>query len=275
MQEYIVPKTGTYKIELWGASGNNNYNSYTKANPTYGSYTAGNIELTAGEKLYFYVGGMSQTFNCCSKQGERAGSGGATDIRLTNGNWDDKKSLASRIMVAGGAGGSYSDTSAPTGGHAGGLSSYAVSHSSYPIYASNQTSGGSAGKYGTAGTFGVAGINTSVAYNSGGGGYYGGGSGPGSGGGSSYISGHTGCVAITSNTDITPKSGCTTGTTDNNCSTHYSNKKFTNTIMIDGHGNNWTTTKSSKTKIPNPKGNYFDLEKGFPNSGYAKITYLD
>lgn len=29
------------------------------------------------------------------------------------------------------------------------------------------------------------------------------------------------------------------------------------------------------TKIPNPKGNYFDLEKGFPNSGYAKITYLD
>lgn len=52
--------------------------------------------------------------------------------------------------------------------------------------------------------------------------------------GSSYISGHTGCVAITSQVDQTPKSGCTTGTTDNSCSIHYSSKIFTNTLMIDG-----------------------------------------
>jgi hypothetical protein len=43
------------------------------------------------------------------------------------------------------------------------------------------------------------------------------------GGGTSYISGYTGCVAITSATDTTPKSGCTTVTVS---TTQYGNCKI-------------------------------------------------
>ena len=420
-QKYIVPRDGKYKIELWGASGNNDYNSYTKANPSYGGYTSGNINLNAGEILYFNVGGMAQTFNCCSKQGANAGSGGATDVRIydngikpsnkyryvrnyingsslndsshwveikvydesgnvisngknvtyngsgahyggtattpnavTDGNttsnnyfgligsadsyveidlasdyiiskvevWhyysdsrvykDQKtvlltsekkisdviytssvngtyaetssgksmsniyliKDLTSRIMVAGGSGGSYKDSTAAAGSHAGGLSSQAVSHSSYPIYSATQTEGGKAGYNGTAGSFGFGGTNSSSHYNSGGGGYYGGGSSPGSGGGSSYISGHTGCVAVVSNSSITPKSGCSTGTSSNACSIHYSNKVFTDTIMIDGGGYSWTNTKGSKVQMPKVNGTLYTLGVGNQGDGAAKITYL-
>lgn len=54
------------------------------------------------------------------------------------------------------------------------------------------------------------------------------------GGGSSYISGHTGWVAISSETSSLPKSGCTDGTTNNDCSIHYSGKFFTSTIIKNG-----------------------------------------
>jgi hypothetical protein len=50
--------------------------------------------------------------------------GGATDIRLVNGNWDSFNSLKTRIIVAAGGGGGsiYQKGSCPTyGGHAGGL----------------------------------------------------------------------------------------------------------------------------------------------------------
>lgn len=58
------------------------------------------------------------------------------------------------------------------------------------------------------------------------GGYCGGGAGSGAGGpgggGSSYISGHTGCIAVESVTSTSPRLGtndaaCTTGTTDIKC----------------------------------------------------------
>ncbi len=70
----------------------------------------------------------------------------------------------------------------------------------------------------------------------------------GAGGGSSFISGHTGCVAILSQNSTTPRSDskgatCKDGTTDITCSYHYSNIIFKNTIMIDGEGYSWTTVK--------------------------------
>ena len=271
---YTTPYTGTYKIEAWGASGNNNYNDYTKANPSYAGYTAGVISLTKGEVLYLYVGGQGQTFNCCTVQGNYAGSGGASDVRLVSGDWNNTASLTSRIMVAGGAGGSYSDSSAPGGGSAGGLTSYAVAHNVYPVASSTQIAGGTAGYKGTAGGFGYGGTNSNYWYNPGAGGYYGGGSGPAGGGGTSYISGHTGCVAITSASDITPKTGCDTGTSDNSCSLHYSGKKFTNTVMIDGLGYAWTNTKGSLRQIPKPTGGYYESGIGNSGAGAIKMTLL-
>lgn len=271
---YTVPYTGTYKIEAWGASGKNDYNSYTISNPTYGGYTSGAVNLNKGEKLYLYVGGSGETFNCCTKQGSNAKSGGASDVRLVSGDWNNTTSLASRIMVAGGGGGSYSDSTGGAGGTAGGLSSYSVSHSSYPVASSTQTAGGAAGYNGTAGGFGYGGINNSIQYNSGGGGYYGGGSGPSGGGGSSYISGHTGCVAITSQSSITPKSGCTTGTSDNACSLHYSGKIFTDTVMIDGKGYSWTNTKGSLIAMPKPTGGYYSNGVGNIGNGAIRIGFF-
>ena len=120
----------------------------------------------------------------------------------------------------------------------------------------------------------------------GGGGYYGGaggsklasGSFP-SGGGSSYISGHTGCVAVASSSTTTPRTGtggasCTTGTSDYICSVHYSDKVFTNTVMIDGNGYGWFYFKDALQAMPNPNGGTYDNGIGHKGDGYARISYI-
>ena len=288
-KEYIVPETGDYIIELWGAGGNGSFGGYTK----------GKIHLNANEKLYFYVGeqGMfcTSTTDCIPgyngggesgyyKQGGTTGSG-ATDVRLINGEWNDLESLKSRIMVAG-AGGGVPGTNP---GHAGGLTGYrqwSTGYSGYGGYGGTQIAGGSAAAKwsGTSGTitpggFGYGG-NGNCSHDNGyggggGGGYYGGGGGSGAtsgswggGGGSSFISGHAGSIAI--NEDGTPK--VTTYSTIEN-SYHYSGKVFTETKMIDGKGYNWTTAVGSLTSMPNPEGGTYAKGLGHEGNGYARITY--
>jgi hypothetical protein len=72
----------------------------------------------------------------------------------------------------------------------------------------------------------------------------------------------------------TPKDGCTTGTSDNTCSIHYSGKVFTNTVMIDGAGYAWTNTKGEQQAMPNPTGGFYELGQGHIGNGFARITYL-
>lgn len=86
-QTFITPdsESGWYRIELWGAQGNEN-------NGGKGAYTTGLIYLTEGEQLYFYVG----------KNGGSEMGGGDTSVRVDSG--DEEASLRSRIMVAGGGG---------------------------------------------------------------------------------------------------------------------------------------------------------------------------
>ena len=309
-QTFVVPYDGTYKIELWGASVQNQGNT-GGINYIYGAYTSGEIELNKNEELYIYVGEMgtrqdiNTTYNGggSSSKGSYGASGtqyyqnysggGATDVRLVSGSWNNVDSLRSRIMVAAGSG---------RGSEGGGISSENTSYlntncnttlSSYYAYGANQTAGGYGTKGGLAGSFGIGGNGevTTLYYGSsgGGGGYYGGGGGyspswqladgrcaaGGSSGGSSYISGHTGCVAITSENSTTPKSGCTTGTTNNSCSIRYSGKVFTNTVMIDGAGYNWTNTKGSLKSMPSPNGGYYENGLGHTGNGYAKITLVD
>lgn len=279
-QIFKVPQTGIYRVELWGGTPNNNYNAYTKAHPAYGGYVKGEIELEANTELYVYVGGRRQNFNGSAFTG-KTGSGGATDIRLVGGEWNDFESLKSRIIVAGGAGGPYGDASAPGGGHAGGLLSTAVSHNYHPISSAGQTYGGKAAAGGTVGLFGIGGTNSNSYYNPGGGGYFGGGGGPGGGGGSSFISGHNGCVAILENStqdNILQKADstgvtCTDGTTDITCSYHYSGYVFNNTVMIDGGGYVWTTEKAA-TSTGMPTFDGLNTMTGNDGEGYAKITLI-
>ena len=91
-QEYRVPEneSGWYKIELWGAQGGGDSGGR-------GAYTSGIIRLEEGDKLHFYVG----------KHGAAGSSGEETDVRVDPGNYDDKYSYQSRIMVAAGGGAQY------------------------------------------------------------------------------------------------------------------------------------------------------------------------
>lgn len=91
-------------------------------------------------------------------------------------------------------------------------------------------------------------------------------------GGSSYISGHTGCVAISSENSLDAKNGDTTGTTNNESSIHYSNFKFSQTKMIDGEGYKWTNIRASTETMPKPDDS--GTEIGHTGNGYAKITFL-
>ena len=290
---YTIAYAGTYKIELWGAQGGG-------TNGGKGAYTAGNTNFDTNEVLKIYVGGSGNSSGAGGYNGggnagvlavKNDGGGGSTDVRY------DGTTINSRIMVAGGGGGANANGSnkkgvGKTGGAAGGLSGYAGTSAIDKMYGSGgtQISGGAKGKTarypGTDGSFyngGVGGISkdtpTISGGGGGGGGYYGGGSGEAckgncggsGGGGSSYISGHTGCVAITSASSATPKTGCTTGTSDNSCSIHYSGKSFTNTVMIDGSGYSWTNAKKSLQQMPSLSGSYAS-GTGNSGNGAARIT---
>ena len=145
-------------------------------------------------------------------------------------------------------------------------------HVDYYQYFGNggtQTAGGAVpNKHGsssttpTAGTLGKGGkgaasqANTPFGGGSGGGGGLYGGSGSSGlsnglwmgGGGSSYISGHTGCAA--------PKS-----------------LAFTNTVMIDGAGYQWTNTKGSRVGMPSVS-NASVIEYGHLGNGYCRISMV-
>ena len=163
-----------------------------------------------------------------------------------------------------------------SGGRAGGLSSY--------LNNGNCTNNGPAIATQTSGyAFGVGGPGLgSQSWTSSGGGWYGGISATNTNctpcdrnaGGSSYISGHTGSVAVASTSSSSPKSGCTTGTTNNACSISPYGYTFTNTVMIDGNGYKWTNTKGSLQAMPKPAGGTYASGTGHSGNGYAKITWL-
>lgn len=237
-----------------------------------GAYVSGNIYLDSKTNLTISVG-STNGYNG-GGLGEATG-GGATDIRLQSRN------LYSRIIVAGGGGGAMHAVLATpkTIGHAGGLKGYdadaIMSNNSqtdgFSGYGGTQIAGGNTGVNGKYeynvsmnGSFGQGGqyINADVYRSSGGGGgWYGGGHGrhtgnswPGGGGGSSYISGHSGCLAVSSSTSTELKNGCTENSTSLECSISYTGYYFTDTVMIDGAGYKWTTQKGEYTGMPSHDG---------------------
>lgn len=282
-QTFTIPASGNYKIELWGAQGGD----YLTILGGRGGYTKGKIFLNTGTNIYIYVGGApgtddaggwngGGTLNAGQSLYGRAG-GGATDIRLVNGDWNNINSLRSRIMVAAGGGGAnyrnypdqgcgYGQGPGGTGGGLTGGNGISTDHtnSSNCTYGwaigtgGTQTSGGQYVSYDASGnitsspvsgSFGGSSSSTFVQSGGGGGYYSGGGSGHGGGGGgSSFISGYAGCNAINA-------SGAHTGQPN-----HYSGYVFTDMQMIAG-----------STTMPNPTGG---TEVGHTGNGYAKITYI-
>lgn len=233
--EVTVPTTGNYQLELWGGQGGGT----TGGN---GGYSVGNISLTAGQKIYVYVGGQGDSttmtsfggFNGGGMSGDSSdsatagGGGGATDVRIGG------RLLANRIIVAGGGGGSTSEES--TLGGVGGGTSGGVGNASYGGLAGTQIAGGLGGgsgtRAGTVGTLGQGGNGGNATGDTddsggagGGGGYYGGGGGRGcddsatmgsGGGGSGYIGGVTSGQTIAGNATMpNPSGGTMTGRAGN------------------------------------------------------------
>ena len=189
VQTFVVPETGLYKLEVWGAQGGYRSNAN---NGGKGGYSQGIIELQEGETVYVYVGGSGNTggssggFNGGGSRTSYNGGGGATDMRV------EGDSLLNRIIVAGGGG---SDGSASKPGKAGGGTSGLSATESYGTggTGATQTTPGEGGTFGTGGP----GIYQSDGYGgAGGGGWFGGGGATpdgsgdddrGGGGGSGYV----------------------------------------------------------------------------------------
>lgn len=213
-EQSITLSPGKYVMECWGACGGNflDFKSCAK-----GGYAAGIITLKESTKFYIYVGQGGYSKGANGIETRRSGfngaggincytsastgyyslaGGGSTDIRLVGGAWDNPQGLLSRIMVAGGAGGSCG-TGYYSLGHGGGLDGKkgVPTNRYYFAGGGSQFEGGSAWHDSFNGSFGFspASFNGSDGYSlgtGGGGGWYGGAgifSTNFGGGGSSYI----------------------------------------------------------------------------------------
>ena len=208
----VILSQGVYQIECYGA-GNSPNNQHSGG----GGYTSGIIRIHGSLELYLYLGASGAfqnanesysqevTFNGGggNVQASHTGSG-ATDVRLKySSDWKDFESLKSRIMVAGGAGGSECGDGGSGGGLIGGNGGTGKCPNDQIFYsnpgagASNNSGGNGLfpGRFGYAQQTNYSTDFVSKNRNCGGGGYYGGGSSYDSGaggGGSSFISGHPG-----------------------------------------------------------------------------------
>lgn len=207
-EEFVVPCSGIYKLEVYGAQGGSA--NYVGGG---GGYASGDKQLSVNQSLFINVGGAGSSqcvssscnggyngggtsYNVYDNNVISGGGGGATHIAKTSGLLsslsDDKESI---YIVAGGGGGSsyYTSTEYGIGGTGGGTSgtSGTMVGQSYLIGSGGtSTIGGSgmkSGDFGQGGSYAAA-----PGGPGGGGGYYGGGAGfysSGAGGGSGYIGG--------------------------------------------------------------------------------------
>ncbi|UWD47167.1 glycine rich domain-containing protein [Clostridioides difficile] len=173
-EQSLIFKPGKYKLECWGASGGEMHSATSHSG---GGYSVGELILRKETLLYVYVGQLgldvSSSVYAFNGGGYGAGAvgGGATDIRLVGGEWDNEQGLFSRIIVAGGGGGGYAGYG---GGNGGGLKGENVVASDGSSVGATQFDGGRGfetnGK--GDGLFGKGGC--SVSYAGGGGGWFGG-----------------------------------------------------------------------------------------------------
>ena len=246
---------GKYLFECWGSVGGIWRDQGKQSTPGYGGYTSGILYLYENTTFYVYIGNMG-FFNAVQGYEDDINGwlglpGGATDIRLkATTQWWDLDSLITRIMVAGGGGGS--EWKASIGGNGGGIvggesisGKTDIGDETHPdkCEGAHQDSGSEcknytdkyANTYFITGHFGTAGFppqkfdDPALYGGFGGGGYYGGTSytyAYAGSGGSSFISGHPGCNSVEEDT---------TKIKHTHNSHHYSGYIFRETKTIPGH----------------------------------------
>ena len=242
-EEYIAPKSGYYRLEVWGAEGGRT----NVTNGGKGGYTSGELYLFKGQKLYVNVGaaGSNGGYNGGGAHNTTLAGGGATDIRTIPGN------LYSRFIVAGGGGGAGSP--GRPGGYGGGLEG-GSSNSGYGdggTGATQNTAGSARASFGQGGSGLSRGGGNGGA---GGGGWYGGGGNNADGSGDDDKAGGGGSgFALSQESFINTPIGYL-----------LSNDYYlSNITMIAGNEEMPSARKPNYTVIGNS------------GHGYAKITYID
>ncbi|MDN9571804.1 hypothetical protein KLL42_02785 [Clostridioides difficile] len=195
-QTVTLPR-GKYLLECWGAAGGGGSSIADSNLRSKGGYSKGELTLKKETTLRIYVGYSGRNGSTPFNGGGKAemhesdsdknfvycNGGGATDIRLVGGSWDNEQGLLSRIIVAGGGGrNDFSNKGGDGGGVAGGSTKLGEGGTEFK---------GGKGASGTDGSFGKGGKGIREdryeMHGGGGGGWYGGGSGPTGGGGSGYV----------------------------------------------------------------------------------------
>ena len=284
---FKVPKTGTYKLEVWGAQGGAGHSPYlgvSKGTGGYGGYSNGTITLTKDSTIYINVGekgtdslnGELKDFEGGYNGGGHGGKesttgwgagGGATHISTKTGLLKDLSSDRNKIIIVAGAGGGaglwdstsqYINDGGSAGGYIGSSGSDSYSDSIYGQVA--KSTGGSQSSGGTSpsgatypGGFGYGGSSNYFngvgnRYSAGGGsGFYGGGP------GSWYGSSAAGGSGYIGNTNLTNKiMYCY------NCQSSESEEDETN-----------IKTRSTTNVSSTPTSNYAKMGNGF-----ARITFI-
>lgn len=207
-QTFIVPKTGTYKLETWGAQGGNFDSKFIGGT---GGYSIGYLKLTKNQTLYINVGGagsyckIADFTNSCSVSSSYNGGGscstlkeyfnndidyrvcgsggGATHIATKSGLLSTLENSKDDILIVSGGGGGLVIANYPYNCGAGGSGGGVIANDSTNLCRDQHIGTGGTNSKGYA--FGTSGDN----FGSGGGGGYYGGSGniSGGGGGSGYI----------------------------------------------------------------------------------------
>jgi len=108
IQEWTVPASGTYSIEVWGAKGGEGDDNSGNTRPGYGAKMKGEFVLTAGGELKVLVGQMGLVGTFSSSRG--GGGGGGSFVVVTNTN-------TPLIVAAGGNGENWDswNTNGPDG----------------------------------------------------------------------------------------------------------------------------------------------------------------
>ena len=210
-QTFVVPQTGIYKLEVWGAQGG----SCTTSGK--GGYAEGYAPLTKGDVIAIVTGtqgnGLEGGYNGGGQGGSNrsqtgSGGGGATHMAIYNEAYTTLDSYVTPeiaegfVLIVAGGGGGCPEGGAEIAGHGGGTfgtKGYDSHNNSYATYnglAGSYTKPGETANNAECGkgSFGKGGnyCNDNYGGSGGGGGYYGGGgssrgSHSGGGGGSSYI----------------------------------------------------------------------------------------
>ena len=251
---WIVPATGDYTFQAWGASGGGGIratsgggsNAYGRGGA--GGYASGTRTLTAGTVLYIYVGQQGSLTTSASFGGGGGGNvsatgtylggfsgGGATHVSTSLGALSTLNSSQSSVLIVAGGGGGGGGGSASSweiyaadggvGGGSTGASGQTNGSGTGGGGGTQLASGSSTGTPVTSSAFGLGATSTSsksshISGGGGGGGWYGGGAGNdfggGGGGGSGYVDPLTSSSLIAGNATMPdPVSGTTTGRTGN------------------------------------------------------------